>query len=148
MKGIKSKVGAFLVGILIGVSVTGVFASIAYGIWGYYGPQLDYNYKNRNSINADDALNSISATTVVARDGSGTIPEGYMGTQVRVFKDDALHKSGVMQYNPSATSSYTAAMALIDVGVGTYYTKGITAAYNGSGYYTYSSYQSPSQNIN
>ena len=47
LKSMKSKVGAFLVGILLGASITGVFADTAYGIWGYYGPHLDYNYKNR-----------------------------------------------------------------------------------------------------
>lgn len=139
----KFCVSIFLAGIILGLSSIPVFAGSTESSWGYYGPISGYNYKNRAVLNVDG--NGQLALTSVFKDGSGTVPSGYMGAQARLFKDGSLYKYSTMQYSSSEASAFAVSTGYHDGGSGTYYSYGITAAYNGNGYDTYYTFKSPSQ---
>ncbi len=139
----KFRVSILLVGIILGVS-TMVFAGSTISEWGYYGPYSGYSYKNRALLDVDG--NGQNAMTSVYYTGSGTVPSGYMGAQARLFKNGSLYKYSTMQYNSSADYGFVASTGYASGGSGTYYSYGITAAFNGNGYNNFYTFQSPSQN--
>jgi hypothetical protein len=139
----KFCVSIFLVGIILGLSSIPVFAGITESPWGYYGPISGYSYKNHALL--DVSTNGQNALTSSYKDGSGTVPAGYMGAQARLFKNDALYKYSSMLYNSSASSTLVESTGYFKGGSGTYYSYGITAAYNGNGYDTFYTFKSPSQ---
>lgn len=145
MKNIKVKVSTFLLGIILGVSTMSVLAAVAYGEWGYYGPFLGYEYQNQAYVGV--LSSGVWAGTTVSRNRneSGNVPIGYMGCQARLFKDNALYSSSTMTYNDEPLWSFTK-ITDSTTKTGTYYSKGITAAYNGNGYSNYYTFASPSQN--
>lgn len=140
----KFCISIFLVGVILGLSSVPVFAGTTESSWGYYGPISGYSYKNRALL--DVSTDGQNAVTSCYKDESGTVPTGYIGAQARLFKDDSLYKYSTMEYNTSAVSGVVARTGYFKGGSGTYYSYGITAAYNGSGYDTYYTFKSPSQN--
>jgi hypothetical protein len=69
-----------------------------------------------------------------------------MGANPRVFKGDgALCEAGGWHYNSGSASGMSIAVygPAAKCGHGNYYSSGLTQAYNGAGYYTYSSFNSP-----
>lgn len=71
---------AFIVGILFALSATVVFAATATSPWGYYGPFLDYYYKNQASVTSDYPP-GVYAITKAAQDGTSNVPTGIYGCQ-------------------------------------------------------------------
>lgn len=142
-KNLKVTVCAFMVGILFAISTTLVFAATAYSPWGYYGPYLGYSYKNRAMVSDDYRL---LADTTVANQVSGNIPTGYMGALARLWKDGVLVASTDWYYNGFPCNSISTATPDGSFSSGTYYSKGLSSAYNGSGYTVYYTFQSPSIN--
>ena len=145
MENIRVKVSTFLLGIILGVSTMSVLAAVAYGEWGYYGPFLGINYQNQAYVGV--LSSGVYAGTKVSRNRneSGNVPIGYMGSQARLFKNDALYSSSTMTYNDEPLWSFSVTTGST-TNTGTYYSKGITAAYNGNGYDYYYTFASPSQN--
>lgn len=141
----KRAILAFIVGIILGLSTMSVFAGYAFGISGYYGPVLGYYYENQNMVSVNDSNGYVYAMTSVYKDGSGTVPTGYMGAQARLYKDGALAVATTWSYNTSSSSSHWKQTSATYYGTGVFYSKGSTQAFNGSGYYQYSTFQSPNQ---
>src|SRR5690554_1640701 len=139
-KNIRFIVSTFIVGILIGTLSTVVIAATATSNYGYYGPINGYSYKNQAKVGNDSGL---YGRTTVMNDSAGTVPTGYMGTQARLYKSDALCEADIMYYNTSETSGGITVLTDTDCGEGTYYSKGVTAAYNGNGYDLYNTFQTP-----
>lgn len=145
-KNLRKVVSTFIVGIILGVSTMSVLAGVAEGAWGYYGPVQGYSYKNIARVYVSETSGWTYAQSYVEKDGSGIIPTGYMGAQARLYKNDALEKTAALVYNTAdVTSLSSATTASYQGGAGTYYSKGITLAFNGSGYDTYTTFQSPNQ---
>ncbi len=142
---IKRTVSFFIVGIILGISTMVALAGTAYGPWGYYGPVYGYSYRNQNIISVDDDTGIARAKIGVDVDGPDRVPAGYMGGLARMYKDDELFKSTTWEYN-SSECWYICVITgpHKETGV-SYYAKGSSRAYNGNGYYTYASFQSPCQ---
>lgn len=142
-KNFRIAVSTFIVGILLGLS-TAAYAATATSINGYYGPVLGYSYLNNATVS--DNLR-VWADAWVETTGSAAVPTGYMGVQARLFKNDALYASTSMSYNSSSAYGISnVTQGGQSFPSGTYYSKGVTAAYTGTGYSTYSTFQSPSIN--
>ena len=105
---------------------------------GYYGPINGYSYKNKGDISNDTRL----WAGTVAHSTDGNVPTGYIGVKSRLYKSDALCKSTDFIYNTSRAAGLSNSTSG-DCGSGTYYSKGVSAAYNGNGYDTYNTFQSP-----
>lgn len=139
------KVGilSIMVGILIGTSASIVMAATVSSSWGYYGPILDYQYRNMASITNDPDVSRASTTVEVYPTGSA--PIGYMGYQARLYKSNGdLVISSNWGYNPYEVPAVeTSVYFPKDSSSGYYYSKGLTSAYNGDGYTVYNTFQSP-----
>lgn len=139
------KVGilSIMAGILIGTSASIVMAATATSPWGYYGPILDYQYRNNADIVIDTYLKR--AGTKVEVYPSGTVPIGYIGYQARLYKSNGdLVSSSNWGYNPYVVGGvFTATYFPEGSSSGYYYSKGLTSAYNGNGYTVYNTFQSP-----
>lgn len=138
----------FLVGCIIGLSATGASAA-ASGSWGFYGPVSGYSYKTQSSI--EPGTSFLRFWTTVARNGSGTIPAGYMGVRAREFREsnDALiTQFSDFLYTNSAVTSYAPKMVNDEIPGIAYYSWGVTKAWNTSTstYQAYYSPRSPAQN--
>ena len=134
---------AFMVGILLGISVMVAFAAKATSTWVYYGPILGYSYQNQATVSNDHEL---WFSTYVRTQNSSSVPTGYMGALTRLYKSDVLVASEGWAYNSGPCSGYTLVGSGYGHGSGIYYSKGKTRAYNGNGYNTFDTNQSP--NIN
>ncbi|RIJ77990.1 hypothetical protein D1871_04710 [Nakamurella silvestris] len=109
-----------------------------------YGPVLGYNYKNQST--AYNTAPYQAWGRVRTADSSVLVPPGYMGAQVTLYRNGVRCRTAAMnysQYNNNAWNVYTTGGTC---GTGVYYAKGSTAAYNGNGYNTYYTAQSPSFN--
>lgn len=140
-KNFKVMICAFLVGILISVSAV-AFAATVYSSWGYYGPINGYSYKNQASLMNSDGW--LTTGTNVYNQYSGNIPAGYMGAKAQLYNtNNQLIDYSSWQYNSTAVNNFGVIIQKNNYSHTYYYTKGITAAYNGNGYTTYYTFQSP-----
>lgn len=110
--------------------------------WGYYGPVSGYNYQNRAEIDTNNT--SAWGYTEVETQKGANVPTGYMGTLARLYKGGSLCSQAGYSYNDIRTS-YWENEDLNDCGSGNYYSYGATRAYNGNGYNSYYTFQSPVQ---
>lgn len=122
-RNLKVAACAFIVGILFALSATVVFAATATSPWGYYGPFLDYYYKNQASVTSDYPP-GVYAITKAAQDGTSNVPTGYMGVKARLYKSDALVASTDWRYNSVPANEIQTGTQNI-TGSGTYYSKGL-----------------------
>jgi hypothetical protein len=133
-------------GVLIGATAGVAIAGVAYGIWGYYGPTLGYDYKNRNTIvTSSGSPYGAWAYTEVCNQHSGNIPAGYMGAYARLYDEAGTLKAQRGWYYNDGPAWGISVVTLPYYVHGTYYSKGLTRAYNGSGYSTYATFRSPNQ---
>lgn len=137
-KNIKIGIIVFMISILLGTSVTVVYAAYASSNNRYYGPINGYEYYNC-AIVYDDA----SATTWVLLDQTGQVPTGYMGARARLYTSDGtLREDSGWTYSDEPLAGWYVDTDT-QIWSGTYYSQGYSAAYNGNGYNTYSTYRSP-----
>lgn len=142
-KNLKVSVCSFLVGIFLSITAIAAYAASAYSPWGYYGPYLGYSYQNRASILT--YTDSASAYTDVQNQTSGNVPTGYMGLKARMYNSsNSLVSQSDYSYNSQPL--YSMARSTSTTSHGTYYSKGLTQAYNGNGYVEYTTFASPSLN--
>lgn len=132
---------ALLVGIFLGFTSMMAYATTTYSSWKYYGPVYGYSYKNR--AEASNGSNYyVCARAVAANSTSSDVPAGYLGSRPSMYKSDGqLMWTGSWYYNSIPANSISVpvdATSIVSI-----YSKGMTAAYNGDGYSTYSTYQSP-----
>lgn len=140
-RNVKLYFSTFILGLILCIGTLAYSAS-AVSPRGYYGPILGYSYQNSANVSNDTR---VYASTKV--DAGEAVPTGYMGAQARLFRNDALYVTTTMTYNN--TSAWSMSVPTGDgksFPSGTYYSKGITAAYNGDGYSNYYTFQSPSIN--
>lgn len=142
-RNLKGAAFAFILGILFATSATAVFAASASSPYGYYGPYQGYSYKNMADIISGSGVWGYAD---VYNQTSDSVPTGYMGAEGRVFNSAGnLVASSNMKYNSSAASGLLVPSETY-YSSGTYYSYGITAAYNGNGYNEYYTLKSPSIN--
>lgn len=137
---LKSAVCAFMVGILLALSVTVVLASTATSTPYYYSAG-GYDYYNQSAVSKDS--NGIWGQAGAYSDGSGNIPTGYMGVQANLYNGSAeLVESTGWFYNSSPS------IAIISVTdstseEGTYLALGYTRAYDDGTYDQHATHFSP-----
>lgn len=88
-----------------------------------------YQYRASLSILSDRLY---AATTIQSL--SGTVPGGYMGAKAVLYKNGKATSSDDIYYEDDTTSSLT--VYKYSYTNGTYYSQGVVAMYNGSGYTT------------
>lgn len=133
---------AFTLGILISLGVMVAYAGAVYGNWGNYGPVNGYSYKNRAMAQVYN--NYLGAGTDVSNQAYVSVPAGYMGAKARLYNSsNVLVDFSTMEYNSVSVISFGVLFQRNSYPRGYYYSKGITAAYNGNGYTQYTTLQSP-----
>lgn len=146
-KNLKAAVLAFIVAVLFTASATAVYASATVdGQMGYYGPYLGYSYENQASVYASDPGYGVFAGTHVANQVNVNIPTGYMGAKARLYDSNGILDTSSSWYYNSAPQVGMLVLSPYYYSSGIYYSYGLTAAYNGSGYSTYYTFQSPNVN--
>lgn len=141
---IPSLVGSLTFG--LGVAAMPSRAGSTTGVYGYYGPQAGYSYKNQNSIYTNGTYGPVYAYVGVNTQKGGNAPSGYIGLVARMYQSSwfLVSDSGSPQYNSGQASGFSLAASKSGPDLATnFYSKGLTYAFNGSGYNTYSSFQSP-----
>ncbi|NOU88665.1 hypothetical protein GC102_23360 [Paenibacillus sp. LMG 31460] len=139
-KDLKYMVSSLLAGVLLGSFAVMAFASTASSGWGTYGPINGYSYQNKATVSNDTRL--YAATSVQTQDSSNA-PTGYMGAVARLYKSDVLCQSTSYSYNSSSAAGMGTSTTTTGCGSGTYYSYGLSAAYNGNGYNEWYTFQSP-----
>jgi hypothetical protein len=134
----------FIISTLFAASATVAFAALASSDWRNYGPHQGYYYMNQAQVYTDSG---VMAWTKVAEEDWDSVPAGYMAAWAGLYNSSGQIKasSGNWIYNSSSTPSLSVSSTRY-YSSGAYYSKGMTAAYNGSGYNTYDTYMSPSLN--
>ncbi|VII95181.1 hypothetical protein [Arthrobacter sp. DR-2P] len=111
-------------------------ANAGYSGYGYYGPVYGYNYGNYSGVFATDRTYAVGG---IFKNGSGTVPVGYMQVNARLFlATGELCKESGFYYNDVASSG----LSVPTQGSGCalpsyYYGYAVTASYNGGGYSYY-----------
>lgn len=141
-KNAKILATTFFMGIVLGFG-TIAYAGTAVGSWKYFGPVFGYSYKNQAYV--ETRTNAAEAGTTIASDGSGSIPTGYMGAQARLYYNGDLYASSSTSYTSSSNTQFEVSIVKGNPPTGTYHSTGVTQVYNGNGYDTYYTNQSPSQ---
>lgn len=135
-------VRAFIVGILFGISAIVAFAAYAESNWRYYGPINGYSYKNQAVVTND--FGYIAAETYVSNQAWAQVPTGYMGARARLYNSSGtLRASSNWFYNSQPVMSIGVGIPCNQCSSGTYYSRGLTAAYNGNGYTENTTFSSP-----
>ncbi len=143
-RGLRVVTCVFLTVMILGSSAVIAYAGIAYSNWRDYGPVLNINYQNRASVLT--YTGTAAAYTYVKTKSGSKVPAGYLGTYCRLYKNGVLIlESEKWIYNTSSDSIMVNYVSTSSVVGSNYYSKGISAAYNGNGYNTVATYQSPSQ---
>jgi hypothetical protein len=122
-------------------------ASTVYGQYGYYGPYAGKSYNNRSYVLWYTTGYRYIQARSEANSRSGTVPAGWIGVLPRLYKSN-----GSLCKQPS-DYSYTSTPAVGfdvptsgDCGSGTYYSYGVTKAWNGNGYNAVYTFVSPNAN--
>lgn len=136
----KIAVPVFAAGIVLGSAGTSM-ASSTCSPYGYYGLIDGNQYYNQACIAT--VSSGANATTWVGGNQSSTVPTGYMGGYARLYNaSGSLKEYAGWVFNNSPV--YAMAVTTPTDGVHqSYYSYGITAAYNGNGYNYIYTYQSP-----
>jgi len=142
----KTCASMFACGVLLGIG-SEVFAGVANGTMGYYGPIDGYSYENQATIYtfASGLGQGASAQVYAQNQAQANVPSGYMGAYAQLWNSSGaliessgwIYNNGPAYQQDASTGTYTTH--------GTYYSTGFTAAYNGNGYTTYSTFRSPNQ---
>lgn len=136
---------AFLIGLLFAASLSVVSAASSSSPWLYYSC-YGKNYCNQSTIFiSPSGASGISQ----ANSNSGSVPSGYIGVCPRLYNGSGtLCQTVDWQYNSSSATAKQVSTGEHTVRGQSYYSFGITRAYNGNGYSNYYTYQSPSLNLN
>lgn len=134
--------GAFLGATSVALAAVSAKSGVAQTptIYGHVYDSYSTVYTNEAGSPSDWA-----STTDYTQQGSNAAP-GYIGVDARKFKNGALCEQTGYVYNQFAENSFTIYANAVACGSGTYYSYGLFQAYNGSGYNTYYSGQSPNLN--
>ena len=137
---IKMGLYTFVVCLFLAMGTSVTYATITNSNYGYYGPINGYSYENQATAVANT---SAYAYTWVSTTGDDQVPAGYMAAQAKVYNSSGvLKKSSDLVYNDDPCIGYNT-VTPNTIWSGTYYSKGLTKAYNGNGYDTYYTFTSP-----
>lgn len=149
----KKLLASFVAGCSIAtISITAFAASTQTGTIGSYSCN-GYNYMNFNTIST--AKNSYgekyaSGMTCVMNKDNKSLPAGYAGAYSRLYASDGtlVDASSSWMYNPANSGGIGAEEAKYYPSSNneSFYSQGSTKAWNGSSYYTYSTYATPCLN--
>lgn len=89
--------------------------------------------------------NSIWAHTNNRTESGAAVQTGWLGAKARLYKNGKSEKESGWKYKTKPTANFSYYVN-ITRSAGYYYSKGISAAYNGSGYNTVATYESPTLN--
>lgn len=152
---VKKSIKTVLTGYLIGaLSIITVMTASAYssssGSNGYYSAN-GISYYNYNTVSTGlNNYNEKFATAMinVHRNPTANIPAGWAATCPILYNSAGqIVKQGDWTYSSSGTSGMgTMVMLTFTSGSPSYYAEGITRAWNGSSYWTFGSFKSPSLN--
>lgn len=133
---------AVLAGFLAGVGAQPAVAGYAESARGYFtagGTQFS------NYAYISTSAKSATAVTSTQRTGGGT-PSGWAGSRGRLFTSGgAMSCEGVNSYN-SGSGTVAFGYSCTRRSGGTWYSYGVSIGWNGSGYSSFYTYRSPSQN--
>ncbi len=132
---------ALLAGVGVGLA-TPANAGTALSSFGYF-TVAGNQYVNYAAILTSTGHAQASTTTSFS---SGSTPTGYAGSRGRLFTSGgSLSCEGANTYNPGP--SYSAiGYSCTRTSSGAWYSYGVSLGFNGSGYNSYYTYQSPNQN--
>lgn len=132
---------AFLSFFAVGYGAGSAYAGVAYSSYGY-STVAGKQYQNRAVIGTSSG--NAQATTETKR-SSGSTPIGWAGSRGRLFTSGgSLSCEGTNQYN--STGSGALGLSCIRYSVGTWYSYGVSLAWNGSSYQSFYTFLSPNQN--
>lgn len=128
----RVSVFSIVLGFLIGFGSSAAIAAVVFSNYTNWST-TPYSYKGRTGVNPGS---SVYAVAQVSKDGSGTVPAGYMGAASYLYKQTGLYettlcKSAIVAYNTSATqlwNRYTSGSC----GSGNYRASGFLYTYNSS----------------
>ncbi|HBR02234.1 MAG TPA: hypothetical protein DD738_06460 [Ruminiclostridium sp.] len=150
----KFNVALILCLLLLVTNIIIALASSAESSKGYY-TVYGHDYFNYSTINTGtnyDGSTFVAAVSSAVCDPPGTetaVPTGYLGARSRLYNSSGkMIEETDYLYNSSPAWVLHSDSARLDSPVSgqAYYSYGITAAYNGNGYTTYSTFKSPSLN--
>lgn len=131
---------AFAIGIFLSFPIVAMAANTT-SPNKYFGPYVGYSYFNYSGL---DNTNGVVADGVVCTQ-SGTVPAGYMGISGYLYDDatGVCKANTAWKYNTSASGGIAAYTSSYKVSGHYYYAKGLSQVYNGDGYTSQWTYQSP-----
>lgn len=134
----------FALGILLSFSTIALATSV-YSDWKYFGPTNGEYYQNRAS--ATSSPGSVNGTAVIQTQDLATVPTGWMGISSYLYNSSGVCvANSSWYYNPSASIGIGQTTPTVTT-PGYYYCKGLSQAYNGNGYDSYWTYQTPNIGI-
>jgi len=136
-----------VIGIVLGASVGTAYAGVAYGDKTYYGPVASRYYWNRSVVQTSPSYGAVGVIQLGKWYGSD-IPAGWGGLLARLYNDSGvLVKSSSWWYtdSPIGDGGYFSVPSPHSYVHDSYYARGQTRAWNGSGYNTYNSLMTPYQ---
>lgn len=139
-KNIRITFLAFAIGIFLSFS-TVAMASNTTSPNLYFGPFAGYSYFNYSGL--DNTYGAAADASTCTQ--SGTVPAGYMGISAYLY-DDATgicKANSNWYYNTSNSAGIGAYTSYYTVSGHYYYAKGLSDVYNGNGYTSQWTYQSP-----
>lgn len=128
---------------------TGTAAAIAgTATSAWYGPYSvgGYSYKNQAAIMTNTPAGDQGRTVVQSQ--SGNVPSGWMGAKARAYRtsNGALACDGSITYNSGPVVEMSVPCFFTGVVGAGYHSLGTSYGWNGSGYNSWGTYKSPSQN--
>jgi hypothetical protein len=153
----RASTTAMIVGLVcgagLGIASVALAANATYSAYGYTATIDGYQYGTRSIMYTDEpgSPSDWAATTVFptvndSPAGSGEVPAGYMGADARKFINGSVCEQTGYYYNSVKASNQKVFAQTTPCGAGTYYSYGLIAVWNGSGYDYYYSEKSPSAN--
>lgn len=107
--------------------------------WGYINNVFGKSYKGYANVGYNQWGGSYFH---LQTQNNGNVAAGWMGAQVRTYKESALCDGSSISYNPNAASVETA-YGLVKCGAGNYKAQGNAYVWNGNGYNSYASPVTP-----
>lgn len=136
---------AFMLVIFLVSGALVAFATTLYSSWRYYGPVNGFSYQNRAFVSSDYP-NGVYAVAQVKPQSGGSAPAGYMGARARLYNGSGSLVNATSWYYTNSVSWGLDVYGDDVYTTDSYYSYGQSKAYNGSGYNTYDTYQSPNVN--
>lgn len=139
---VRASTAALLASFLVSFGVTASNAGTANSSLGYYSAS-GYNYSNQAIVVTSSGY--AEARTKVSVTSGSCAPSGYIGLRARLFTSGgSLNRESQNRYTSSCTMGYDSPIGAGGL-YGTWYSYGVSFAWNGSSYNAVYTYKSPNQ---